>query len=88
MKIEYIILGHDQRYPEDAILFGGNIAGGPHHFRKGWMEILADDYFSLHSGWEDTWPLIFAIYVDGVIHSNWKVECESAPQFTAKEVGS
>jgi len=84
MKVEYIIPEHGEVYPDHARTFEHLITDvyGP----WGWVDDLAAEYYSDCSGDEDDWPLTIAIYIEGKFHSNWKVDCEATPQFTAEKV--
>lgn len=48
----------------------------------------AEDYWNNHDGWESGWPLDFAIYEseDGQELGVFKVEMETVPEFSAREL--
>lgn len=50
---------------------------------------LADDYYSEHDGWEDTWPLEFRVYDDsGAEVGRWSVSQEYSPSFVVTTVAN
>lgn len=51
-------------------------------------EDAAQSYHQNNDGWEDSWPLTFAISVEGEYLGRFTVELEFEPTFSARQVGA
>jgi hypothetical protein len=48
----------------------------------------AEDYWDMHDGWEDSWPLtIILVDLDGS-ESRWEVDQDTKPVFSATEAAN
>lgn len=84
MKVEFIVLDHGEKYPEDA----GNVVPDKERFDSGgrWLaQQVAEWAHHNCGGWEWTYPLTFEIYVDGEKEGTYEIEREAVPMFTAKK---
>ncbi len=84
MKVEYILPDQGESFPEDAILMGEFAAasvGNELH----WARECAENYHNAHDGWEASWPVDIALYLDGILIGLFEVEREAEPVFIARK---
>ena len=85
MKVEYILPDQGESYPDDAALVMdlGNLDGGRNELH--WARECAENYHHQHDGWEASWPVDIALYIDGVLIGVFEVEREAEPVFIARK---
>ena len=50
-------------------------------------EVIAEDYYYNHDGWEDDWPVLFRIWdEEGLWVGDYEVSLDFEPTFNATEV--
>jgi len=75
----------DDDEPRYKITVGGSWDIAVEFDAESVAESCAEDYHSNHDGWEDSWPLIIALFnsEDGPEITRFEVDREAVPQFTA-----
>jgi hypothetical protein len=90
MKIEYTVPDQGDTFPGDAMLLGEfetkrqRIGIAKQEDGEYWAQECAEDYHNAHDGWEATWPVTIALYIDGDPAGLFEVDREAEPVFIAR----